>query len=191
MARQALDGLSMFGGVGARGMHRRWMPCFCLLGWVIVMGGRSSVLASELGLEGAAEGVRVVEARRVWDEAPHNAFTDLACHDGTWAMVFREGAQHVSPDGALRVLTSQDGRQWKSAARITMPKADLRDAKISRTPDGRWMLTGAAAWHPPSPNTHQSFVWFSEDLQQWSQAYPVGDPDVWLWRITWHQGIAY
>jgi hypothetical protein len=191
MGRRALDGLSMFGRRGKPAECQWSMPYFCLLGLAIVVAGQRSIFANEKSSAGTVDGVRVVAVQKVWDEAPHNAFTDLACHDGTWALVFREGAQHVSPDGALRVLTSQDGRQWKSAARITMPKADLRDAKISRTPDGRWMLTGAAAWHPPSPNTHQSFVWFSDDLQRWSQAYPVGDPDVWLWRITWHHGIAY
>jgi len=191
MGSRALDGLSMFGRRG-RPEECQWsIPFFCLLGLAIFVAGQLSIFANEKNSAGAVEGVRVVEVQKVWDEAPHNAFTDLACHDGTWALVFREGSQHVSPDGALRVLASQDGRHWKSAARITMPKADLRDAKISRTPDGRWMLAGAAAWHPPSPNTHQSFVWFSDDLQHWSQAYPVGDPDVWLWRITWHRGIAY
>ncbi|MFN9551532.1 MAG: hypothetical protein ACK56Q_14745 [Pirellulaceae bacterium] len=191
MRRLALDVLSMSPRCGTLWECAGAMRLFCLLCWVFLIGGRLSIFANELRLEGVAEGVRVVEVRKVWDEAPHNAFTDLAHHDGTWALVFREGSQHVSPDGALRVLTSQDGRQWRPAARITMPEADLRDAKISRTPDGRWMLTGAAAWHPPSQSSHQSFVWFSDDLQQWSQAYPVGDPDVWLWRITWHQGVAY
>lgn len=191
MRSRAFDSYSLCGGSVILAAFGRSMPLLGLIWWVILVGGKLSIFANELRVDGAAEGIRVVEVRKVWEESPHNAFTDLACHDGTWALVFREGAQHVSPDGALRVLTSQDGRRWRSVARITMPHADLRDAKISRTPDGRWMLTGAAAWHPRSKNSHQSFVWFSDDLQQWSDAFPVGDPDVWLWRITWHQGIAY
>ena len=91
----------------------------------------------------ADQEARVVEVRRIWDKAPHNAFTDLLRHEGRWYCVFREGQRHVSPDGALRVITSEDGHAWKSLALITHPIADLRDAKLSITPDGRFMLNGA------------------------------------------------
>ncbi len=46
----------------------------------------------------------LVDVRRIWDRAPHNAFTDLLRFRGRWFCVFREGTAHVSPDGALRVL---------------------------------------------------------------------------------------
>src|SRR5215510_4873927 len=76
----------------------------------------------------------LVEVKRIWDAAPHNAFTDLIRFKGRWFCVFREGQAHVSPDGALRVITSKEGKAWTSAARLTYPKADLRDAKITVTP---------------------------------------------------------
>ncbi len=59
---------------------------------------------------------KLVEAKRIWDQAPHNAFTDLIRFKGEWFFVFREGQGHVSPDGALRVITSKDGKAWASAA---------------------------------------------------------------------------
>jgi hypothetical protein len=133
----------------------------------------------------------IVDVRKIWDRAPHNAFTDLIRHDDRWFCVFREGQAHVSPDGALRVLTSADGEMWTSAALVTSETADLRDAKIATTPDGRLMLSGAGALHQPAPAKHQSYIWFSEDGSHWSEAVPVGDPDFWLWRVTWHKGIAY
>src|SRR5690242_14269494 len=55
---------------------------------------------------------RVVEARRIWDRAPHNAFTDLIRFRDRWFCVFREGGGHVAPDGAIRVITSRDGQDW-------------------------------------------------------------------------------
>jgi hypothetical protein len=133
----------------------------------------------------------LLEVRKIWDEAPHNAFTDLVRFRGKWYCDFREGRGHVSPDGALRVLVSDDGRQWTSAARLTDPKADLRDAKLSVTPDGRLMVSGAAALHQPAPARHQSMVWFSEDGETFSDAHPVGDPNMWLWSVTWHKGVCY
>lgn len=132
-----------------------------------------------------------LEVRRIWDRAPHNAFTDLARFKGRWYCVFRESRAHVSPDGALRVITSRDGRDWTSAALITRADADLRDAKITVTPDNRLMLSGAAALHPPAAFKHQSMVWFSKDGRRWGPGFGIGDPDVWLWRVTWHQKTAY
>ena len=135
--------------------------------------------------------MRLVEARKIWDRAPHNAFTDLLWFRDRWWCVFREGSAHVSRDGALRVITSTDGRQWRSAALLKSDDSDLRDAKITLAPDGRLMLLGAGALHPPAKHRHQSLVWFSEDGRDWSPARPVGDPDYWLWRVSWRKDAAY
>jgi hypothetical protein len=138
-----------------------------------------------------AAGAELVEVRRIWDRAPHNAFTDLVRFHDRWFCVFREGTAHASSDGALRVLTSPDGREWISAALVTREGADLRDPKITVTPDDRLMLTGAAASPPPAPSRHQTLAWFSADGRDWGVGAPIGDPDVWLWRVVWHQGTAY
>jgi len=136
----------------------------------------------------------LVESRRIWDEAPHNAFTDLIRFKDQWYCVFREGQGHIAADGALRILTSEDGNLWQSAALISSPDSDLRDAKISITPDNRLMLSGAEAIpHPQTGKTykHQSLVWFSKDGKNWSAKHQVAEPNFWLWRITWHQGKAF
>lgn len=135
--------------------------------------------------------LELVETQRIWDQAPHNAFTDLVRFKDRWYCVFREGKGHVSPDGALRVITSADGKKWESAALITSPNSDLRDAKITVTPDGQLMLGGAEALHKPNPHQIQSLVWFSKDGKNWSESHKIGDPDYWLWRQTWHKGKAY
>ena len=139
----------------------------------------------------ADEAAKLVEVRKIWDQAPHNAFTDLVRFNGRWFCVFREGKAQVSPDGALRVITFTDGEKWESAALITSPNSDLRDAKITVTPDGQLMLCGAEALHDKSLNTHQSLAWFSKDGRTWSDRVEIGDPNVWLWRVSWHKGKAY
>lgn len=150
-----------------------------------------SVLALSSGLARAEEGAKLVEAKKIWDQAPHNAFTDLVRFKDRWYCVFREGQGHVSPDGALRVITSADGDSWESAALITSDDSDLRDAKLTVTPNGRLMLCGAEALHDKSRHTHQSLAWFSDDGHTWSDQYEIGEPDFWLWRVTWHKGKAY
>lgn len=134
---------------------------------------------------------KIIETRRIWDKAPHNAFTDLLHHDGRWYCVFREGSKHVSPDGALRVITSKDGAAWESLALVTHPTDDLRDAKLTLTPDGRFMLNGAGM-QADKPIRYHSMSWFSSDSgRTWDEGRRIGDPGFWLWRAQWHKGTAY
>lgn len=135
--------------------------------------------------------MKLLDVRKIWDEAPHNAFTDLVHFGGRFFCVFREGEGHVSPDGALRVIASSDGVNWASTALITSDHSDLRDAKITVTPENQLMLCGAEALHDRSVQTHQSLAWFSDDGARWSERVEIGDPDIWLWRATWHRGVAY
>jgi hypothetical protein len=146
------------------------------------------VLACGLAFRASAE---IVEVKKIWDAAPHNAFTDLARFNGQWFCVFREGKAHVSPDGAVRVLSSADGKSWASAALVTSTNADLRDPKIVLTPNKELMLTAAGALHRPARHNHQTYVWFSKDGTNWSAPSAIGDPDMWLWRVTWHEDKAY
>lgn len=149
------------------------------------------LLCTNLSFADDASRVTLVGVRRIWNNASHNAFTDLVRFKDHWYCVFREGQGHVSPDGALRVLTSADGENWESAALVTSDNSDLRDAKITVTPNGRLMLAGAEAIEKPTGRHHQSLVWFSSDGSKWSPKREVGDPENWLWRITWHKGNAY
>src|SRR5881628_122537 len=105
--------------------------------------------------------VELVEpVRKIWDQAAHNAFTDLIRFEDRWLCVFREGAGHAAGPGKIRVLVSADGKAWQSTALREWPTIDLRDPHISRTPKGELMILGGAA-EPATrdPLTdHYSFV---------------------------------
>jgi hypothetical protein len=163
----------------------RWLV-HLLASLLAVSTGVDSLRAAETNAQ-----AEILEVRKLWDRAPHNAFTDLTRYKGQWFCVFREGKAHVSADGALRVLTSPDGEAWVSAALLTSPTGDLRDAKITITPQGELMLSGAAALHEPAPAKHQSLAWFSTDGKSWSSPVVIGDTNQWLWRTTWHKRTAY
>ncbi len=131
---------------------------------------------------------------RIWDRAAHNAFTDLVRDGNEWLCVFREGTGHVSHDGKVRVLASPDGERWTSRALLTTPDAnrpDLRDPKLAHTPDGKWMLTALAVNRKVARHRRQTFAWFSRDGRDWGRAVPIGEPGWWLWRVTWHDGVAW
>ena len=151
--------------------------------------GMLTVSAIATGQDIAAP--EIIETNRIWDKAPHNAFTDLLRYDGQWYCVFREGSKHVSPDGSLRVITSTDGGTWESLALISHPTDDLRDAKLSLTPDGRFLLNGAGM-QADKPIRYHSMSWLSSDRgQTWDAGRRIGDPGFWLWRVQWHDGLAY
>ena len=143
----------------------------------------------------AAAEAKLLSVQRVGEAAPHNAFTDLVRWRDRFWCVFREGQGHVSPDGAIRVLSSAEGTNWSSAARLTSPRGDLRDPHAAVTPDGRLMLYGAVALPAPGPVKHQSLVWFSDSGTNWTAEATVGDPNVWLWRVAWNGpealGVGY
>lgn len=137
--------------------------------------------------------VEVLEVKKIWDQAPHNAFTDLVRWNDTFYCAFREGRGHVSTDGKIRILKSKDTDHWESAALISLSGFDLRDAHLSVTPDGRLMLIGGAA---PRKEDKQSaptgsFVNFSKDGGHWTEPQIVVEPGRWLWCVTWHEGKAY
>ena len=149
------------------------------------------------GLAAAADAVgkaQLVEVRRIWDKAPHNAFTDLIRFRGRWLCAFREGAGHVSHDGKARVIASRDAATWEPLALLSAPSADLpdlRDPKITLAPTGRLMLTTAAANRKLGAAGLQTCAWFSADGRRWSEPARIGQPGFWLWRVTWHEKVAY
>lgn len=134
-----------------------------------------------------------LDSSRIWDSAPHSAFTDLIRHKGRWVCTFREGRGHVSADGSIRVIASKDGKKWESIAHLTNPNFDLRDPKITHTPDGRLMLTAAAAHRKQDGQRnvdHDTMVWFSKDGRTWTEPAKIGDHNYWLWRATWFKNQA-
>jgi hypothetical protein len=134
---------------------------------------------------------QLIDIRKIWDQAPHNALTDLLRFRNLWLCAFREGTDHISPDGKIRILVSEEGTVWKSAALLEIPGLDLRDPKLSITPTGQLMLNAGSAVQPRSAQRQQSLVWFSVDGIQWGDPIPVGDLNYWLWRVSWHKDIAY
>jgi hypothetical protein len=165
-------------------LMRPTMRCFL---WIFAVSFLSPVITS------ADEFLKpeLVSAERIWDKAPHNAFTDLIRFNDRWYCVFREGSRHVSPDGALRVIASDDGTQWESIGLVESAKFDLRDAKITVTPDGRLMLNGAGMIADAKVR-YYSMRWFSSDGgRTWDEGRQIGDPGFWLWRTQWHDGKGH
>lgn len=136
----------------------------------------------------------LLSVRKIWDSPPLSAyFPDLIRYNELWFCVLRESNEHAKgKDGTLRLLTSKDGDVWETAATFQQEGIDLRDPKLSITPDGRLMLlAGGTIYREKKYVTRQSRVAFSTDGVVWSSFQLILEPHEWLWRITWHDGKAY
>ena len=135
--------------------------------------------------------MKLCSVTKIWDKSAHNAFTDLALYRGKLYCVFREASAHVSPDGALRIICSEDGgMQWHSVALIQLDFADLRDGKLVADSD-RLLLFGGGAMHEGKGEGMRSYCWQSHDGEQWSVPKALVQEKEWLWRITPHNGHFY
>lgn len=148
-------------------------------------------------------GQTIVESKRIWDKTPHCAFTDLLYYKNAFYCCFREGNSHVpyrwADDGKIRVLKSKDGEEWQSFALLELPGIDLRDPKISVTPDGRLMLTMGGSVYMmgefKGSRTHVAF--FDKKSGSFSKPIPIELSSElytgmdWLWKVTWHKKNAY
>ncbi len=135
--------------------------------------------------------VEKVEVKGLWHHGAHNAFTDLIRWRDRFYCTFREGYQHVSYDGKIRVLVSEDGETWKPAALFVLPGYDLRDPELEITPDDRLMLLGLVRLEHDPQNSTGSFVSFTEDGWNWSHPQIAVAPGRILWQATWHRGKLY
>ena len=142
---------------------------------------------------------------KIWDVAPHNAFTDLIQYEGKYYCTFREGSGHnptseKAENGEIRILVSTDGVEWKSHALLKKEGIDLRDSKLSVTPDGRLMvLMGGSVYRNGTLISRLPHVTFMNPQNEFVDLTPVNiDPEIqsyvdWLWRVTWDKksGIGY
>ncbi len=136
--------------------------------------------------------MKIASVTKIWDAGKHNAFTDLIRWRDRWYCSFRESDAHVGGDGKLRVLTSVNGNQWESIALLSEAGIDLRDPKLSITPDDRLMIVaGGSVYEGKKLVGRQPRVAFSKDGKEWTATQRILDEGDWLWRVTWHQGRAY
>ena len=128
----------------------------------------------------------LVSVEKIWDKGNHNAFTDLIRFQNLFYCCFRESSAHVGGDGAIRILSSFDGKTWASVAEIKAAGIDLRDPKLGVTKDDRLIcFMGGSVYKGTTLMGRQPRVSTSTDGRNWSPVEKVlGDGD-WLWQVTW------
>lgn len=147
-----------------------------------------------------------LSVQKIWNQAPHSAFTDLIDYEGNLYCCFREANSHVpkktgvaGDNGVIRILRSADGTTWESAAVLTLEGVDLRDPGISQTADGRLMVvmggsvyldgvfqSGATqvSFMEPGGTTFSDPVPVQVDREDFPGRF-------WLWRVRWNGEAGY
>lgn len=143
------------------------------------------------------------DVRKIWDAGKHNAFTDLIRWKGRFYCTFRESTAHVptthAGDGKIRVIASDDGKTWEAVDLLAKEGIDLRDSKLSITPDGRLMTVMGGSYYDKGKLLKRvSQVAFMSDPEKGFGPVTAVEIDEsirsktdWLWRVTWNSGVGY
>lgn len=145
-----------------------------------------------------------ITVTKIWDAGHHNAFTDLVEWRGDLYCTFRESKAHVpstrDEDGKVRILRStDDGATWQSVALLAKTPIDLRDPKLSVTPDDRLMVLMGGSYYDNRVLLKRvcQVAFLDSPDGEFSEIQPVEiDPAIrtstdWLWRVTWSGENGY
>ena len=140
---------------------------------------------------------------KIWNTGNHCAFTSLVHFKGRYYCSFREGASHIfdkdgKAEGKVRVIASEDGVKWESVAYVGKEGVDLRDPKLSVTPEGKLLVTiGGSIYRNRNLEACIPHYMLSDDGKTFTAPEPAEiDPKMttkrdWVWRVTWHGGVGY
>lgn len=145
-----------------------------------------------------------IRVNRIWDSGKHCAFTSIIRFKDRYYVSFREAESHIFDDdgvarGSVRILASEDGETWRSVAHMTKSGYDLRDPKLSVTPDGRLMVTIGGSIYGADKKLEGRIpqVSFSTDGETFTEPAPIEldskakNGNDWLWRVDWMEGVGY
>ena len=125
--------------------------------------------------------IRVTRARRVFADGKHNAFTGIAAAHGKVFITFRSAENHMTLDGAIKVIASEDTESWQVVTDLRRPEADLRDPKVVAFGESLMVFCGERR----GDGAFQSLVAQSRDGATFGEPEALrGLPEGrWLWHV--------
>ena len=132
--------------------------------------------------------MKVLSIRRITQDRRHNAFTGACWFKGNLYVGYRQGDDHVCPQGRIVVLRSRDdGVTWDTVA-VLRGDADTRDAALHT--DGNRLY--AVAYIERGKGRGVSGCAVTEDGDRWTPFRPFEGADGFvLWRPVWYDGTHY
>lgn len=139
------------------------------------------LLLSAVLLHAQAPQGQIVSGGKIWDKAGHNSTPDVTRFQNLFYCCLRE-ADSAAGEGTIRILLSSTGKTWVDQGTLAEPGTDLRDPKLTVTPDGKrlYLLCGgqsAALGRQPRYAT-------STDGKVWTPLQKLLNKGDWLWRTS-------
>lgn len=123
----------------------------------------------------------LVSVAKIWDQAGHNAFTDLTRFQNLFYCCFRE-APSASGEGVIRILLSSTGKVWIDQGTIAEAGTDLRDPKLIVTPDNKRLYL-LCAGHSATQGRQSRYA-TTQDGKVWTPLQKLLAKGDTLWRTT-------
>jgi hypothetical protein len=148
-----------------------------ILSAVVVLLSSASLLRAQ------APTAELVSVEKIWDQAPHNGFTDLTRFQNLFYCCFREAESATKGEGVIRLLVSAAGKTWVEQVTISEPGVDLRDPKLIVTPDEKrlYLLCGGQS---ATTLGRQPRYATSMDGKVWTPTQKLLAKGDWLWRVS-------
>jgi len=123
-----------------------------------------------------------VETSPVLQDRFHHLTTDLFFWKNQYFLVHATSPWHISSShSVLKLWKSQDGKTWEWVKDFDLSPLDIRDPKLFEASGKLGLLFYSNKGFFAEPR--QTFVTFSEDLENWSDYQPI-EPEGWLlWRV--------
>jgi hypothetical protein len=156
---------------------------------LVALGG--ALGGSSLSSFGAGFELRVTRARKVFSDGRHNAFTGLVWFKDRYFITFRSAGTHMTVDGQIRLIASDDAEDWSLLHTASRAGQDLRDPKLAVL-NGRLFVYFAE--RPQADLQHRtSMAITSEDGRSFSEPQALtGVPHgFWLWHAAERDGALY
>ena len=142
----------------------------------------------------------ILWVRRVFDDGWHNAFTDLTYWKGKYYIAFRNAQSHMSVEGKIIVIASEDLIHWNRVGVAINTIGDDRDASMVATDDrlyvysGSWIIRQGEKVNigtAPDKRDIWSFCSYTADGTSWSDPVCVYEQAFWLWRVVRYGNTFY
>ena len=135
-----------------------------------------------------------ISITKIFDDGRYNCFTDLVRFNGAYYCTFRSAISHGDPSsgvvGKILVIRSIDLNQWNEVGRFEIAGVDLRDPKLTVSPEEIRVYAVAGAISEAGILQYHAATWRSTDGTTWSKPKAIC-PGYIFWRPKWHAGKFY
>lgn len=141
--------------------------------------GALGLLTSQLHAQ--VSKAELLSVEKIWEQAGHNAFTDLTRFQNLFYCCFRESSS-ATGEGVIRILLSSTGKVWIDQGTIAEAGTDLRDPKLIVTPDNKRLYL-LCAGHSAAQGRQSRYA-TTQDGKVWTPLQKLLAKGDTLWRAT-------